>query len=92
MHGLNSKKQKNNKIKSKKLKKKTYYHYYNYNYNYYYYYYYYYYYHCFCTYLGKDFNMHMNNRTVEQHLQITDRLPLHPLQKIKICQQFIFSN
>ena len=88
MHGLNSKKQRNSKIKYKKLKKKYYYHYYNYNYNNYYYYYY----HCFCTYIGKDFNMHMNNRTVEQHLQITDRLPLHPLQKIKICQQFIFSN
>ena len=50
------------------------------------------------TYLGKDFNMHMSNDhiksqlvfTIEQYLQIIDRLPLHPLQKIKICQRFIF--
>ena len=51
------------------------------------------------TYLGKDFNMHMSNdhiksqlvSTIEQYLEITDRLPLHPLQKIEICQRFIFS-
>ena len=28
--------------------------------------------------------------TIEKYLQITDRLPLHPLQKIEICQRFIF--
>ena len=51
------------------------------------------------TYLGKDFNMHMSNdyiksqlvSTIEKHLQITDQLPLHPLQKIEICQRFISS-
>ena len=51
------------------------------------------------TYLGKDFNMHMSNDhiksqlvcTIEQYLQVTDRLLLHPLQKIEICQRFIFS-
>ena len=50
-------------------------------------------------YLGKDFNRHMSNdhikpqlvSTVEQYLQITDQLPLHHLQKIETCQQFIFS-
>ena len=29
--------------------------------------------------------------TIEQHLQVINRLPLHPLQKIEICQRFIFS-
>ena len=51
------------------------------------------------TYLGKDFNRHMSNdhiktqlaSTVERYLQITDQLPLHPLQKIDTCQRFIFS-
>ena len=51
------------------------------------------------TCLGKDCNMHMSNdhiksqlvSTVEKYLQIADRLPLHSLQKIKICQRFIFS-
>ena len=51
------------------------------------------------THLGKDFNMHMSNdhikskleSIIEQYLQITDRLPLHPLRKIEICQQFIFT-
>ena len=45
------------------------------------------------------FNMHMNNdhiksqlvSTIEEYLQITDQLPLHPPQKIEICQRFIFS-
>ena len=52
------------------------------------------------TYSGKDLNMHMSNdhiksqlvSTIKQYLQITNRLPLHPLKKIKICQRFIFSN
>ena len=43
--------------------------------------------------------MHMSNDhiksqlvcTIEQYLQVTDRLLLHPLQKIEICQRFIFS-
>ena len=43
--------------------------------------------------------MHMSNdhiksqlvSTIEQYFQITDRLPFHPLQKIEICQRFIFS-
>ena len=51
------------------------------------------------TYLGKDFNMHMSNNhiksqlvsTVEQYLKIINRLSIHPLQKIEICQRFIFS-
>ena len=51
------------------------------------------------TYLAKDFNMYMSNdhiksqlvSTIEQYLQNTDRLPLHSLQKIEICQRFIFS-
>ena len=51
------------------------------------------------TYLEKNLNMHMSNdhiksqlvSAIEQYFQITDRLPLHPLQKIEICQRFIFS-
>ena len=51
------------------------------------------------THLGKDFNMHMSNdhiksqlvSTIEQYLQITDRLLFHPIQKIEISQRFIFS-
>ena len=43
--------------------------------------------------------MHISNNqikselvsTIEQYLQIIDRLPLHPLQRIKICQRFVFS-
>ena len=43
--------------------------------------------------------MHMSNdhiksqliSTIEQYLQATDRLRLHPLQKIEICQNDLFS-
>ena len=42
--------------------------------------------------------MHMSNDhiksqlvSMEQYLQVTDRLPLYPLQKVEICQRFIFS-
>ena len=49
-------------------------------------------------YLGKD-NMHMSNdyiktrlvSTIEQYVQITNQLPLHPVQKkVELCQRFIF--
>ena len=51
------------------------------------------------TYLGKDFNMYMSNNpiksqlvsTIEQYSKIINRLSIHPLQKIGICQRFIFS-
>ena len=51
------------------------------------------------TYLGKDFNFlmscdHIKNQLtteIDQYLQKTNLLPLHPLQKIQICQQFILS-
>ena len=51
------------------------------------------------TYWGKDFNMHISNdrmisqfvSSIDQRLQITDWLPLQPLQKIEICQQIISS-
>ena len=29
--------------------------------------------------------------TIEKYLQIINQLPLHPLQKIEICQGFLFS-
>ena len=51
------------------------------------------------TYLGKDFNISMNcdhvkeelTKDITNYLKKIDILPLHPLQKIEICQLYIFS-
>ena len=51
------------------------------------------------TYLGKDFSLtmicdHVKNELIQDiscYLQKIDRLPLHPLQKIEICQLYVFS-
>ena len=51
------------------------------------------------TYLGKDFNISMNcdhekeqlTKDITNYLQKIDILPLHPLQKIEICQLYVFS-
>ena len=51
------------------------------------------------TYLGKDFNISMNcdhvkeqlTKDIANYLQKIDILPLHPLQKIEICQLYICS-
>ena len=51
------------------------------------------------TCLGKDFNISMNCNHVKEkltkgitnYLQESDILPLHPLQKIEICQLYVFS-
>ena len=51
------------------------------------------------TYLGKDFNFDMSCKHIKQelsddvHTYITkiDRLPLHPICKIEICQLYVFS-
>ena len=50
------------------------------------------------TCLGKDFNLEMNCNHIkeqlvkdtEKYLSKIDKLPLHPLQKIEICQIYIF--
>lgn len=51
------------------------------------------------TYLGKDFSFNMNcnhvkdelSTELEAYLLKTHNLPLHPLQKIEICQRYIMS-
>ena len=51
------------------------------------------------TYFGKDFSLTMNCHHVKNeliqdiscNLQKIDRMPLHPLQKIEICQLYVFS-
>ena len=51
------------------------------------------------TYLGKDFSLtmicdHVKNELIQDiscYLQKIDCLPLHPLQKIEICQLYVFS-
>ena len=51
------------------------------------------------TYLGKDFNISMNcdhekeqlTKDITNYLQKIDILPLHQLQKVEICQLYVFS-
>ena len=46
------------------------------------------------TYLGKDFSISMNRdhvKDITKYLQKIDILPLRPLQKIEICQLYVFS-